>query len=163
MTVYLITTIKNFVGLEDERPETDGVPIGSRLLEADAGVELMYVGDYYAEGMLEIADGGEVDDTVLLGSVTLTLVEADASAGEVVAGAELAANLIAAINGTDGINSANADIRAEAAGADVRVIARERGAAGNMLDSVYTPTDASANAFTAATLAGGFDPWQDLP
>lgn len=164
MTVYLITSIHNFVCLNaDERPDVAGVPIGSRITVADTGAVEMYVGDYYAEGLLEIADNGEADDTILIGSVTLTLVAADPSAGEVVADASLAANIIAAVNGTDGINAANADVRAEADGADVRVIARVPGDAGNALDSVYTATDASTNAFTAATLDGGQDPWQALP
>lgn len=161
MTVYLITSIQNFVGLAaDDKPES--APMGSRFLAADTPAEFIYVGDYYAEGLLEIADGGEADDTVLLGSVTLTLVAADPGAGQVLAGAGLAQRLVDAINGEDGINSANADIRAELAGADVRVIARERGDAGNALDSVYTANDASSNAFAAATLGGGYDPWQAM-
>ena len=163
MTVYLIGAIKTFVGLEDERPEMVDVPIGSRTLEADTGDEFIYVGDYHAEGLLELADGGEAGDTILLGAVTLTLVAEDPAAGEVEAGAGLAERIVAAVNGTDGINTANAAIRAEAAGADVRVVAREPGSAGNALDSVYTAIDASANAFTAATLEDGYDQWQVLP
>lgn len=161
MTVRLVTTIKAFVGLEaDEKPAD--APVGSRFLEADTGDEFIYVGDYYAEGLLEIADGGEAGDTILLGSVTLTLVASEPSAGEVEAGAGLASRIVAAINGTDGINTANPDVRAELVNGDVRVIARERGSDGNSLDSVYTEDDASANAFTAATLGGGYDHWQEL-
>lgn len=164
MTVYLIGSIQNRVCLDaDERPSVEGVPIGSRITVADTGVVEMYVGDYYAEGLLEITDGGEADDTILLGSVTLTLVAADPEAGQVVAGTDLASRVAAAVNGTDGINSANADISAEVVGADVRVIARVAGDAGNALASVYTAFDVSTNAFTAATLAGGYDPWQALP
>lgn len=163
MTVYLIGSIKRFVCLDaDVRPDADGL-IGSRVEVLDTSTEEMYVGDYYAEGLLTIADNGEADDTILLGSVTLTLVDADPTEGEIADGADLAANLVAAVNGTDGINGANADIRAEISGANVRVIARDVGTAGNSLAAVYTANDASANAFGASTLAGGYDQWQALP
>lgn len=167
MTVYLIGTIKNFVGLTDERPsDMAEVPIGSRLLEADSGAEFMYVGDYYATGVLTLADVPEATDTLLVGATTYTFVASGANeAGEINVGASVAAavaNILAALAGTDGWNTVNAAVTAEAIAADeIQVTAVEVGPDGEV-DSVYTNSGAGTNDFGAATLEGGHDQWQAL-
>jgi hypothetical protein len=170
MTVLRIGTIHRYVGLDgDEKPL--GVPVGSRFLEADDSVEFIYIGNvYYAEGLLTMADAGDADDTVEVGAVMYTLVaapmEGDPDPGQIIVGgsaAATAANIIAAINGLDGWNTANADARAAADGGNVRVVARDPGLGGNSLASVYAAADGSTNAFAAATLLGAYDAWQALP
>lgn len=169
MTVYLIGTVKRFVCLDaDVRPNTDGVPIGSRLTVADTGAEEMYVGRYYASGVLTVDDQPEAADEIELGATTYTFVASGANeAGEVNVGASVAAaivNIVAAINGTDGYNTANASVSAEATAADeITVTAIATGTAENAVATVYTPTAAVSNAFAAATLTGGFDEWTELP
>lgn len=170
MTVALITTIKRFVGLDaDTKPEGADIPIGSRFLEADDAAEFIYIGtSYFGTGTLEMADQPDAGDTIAIGARTYTFV-ADIdfdTEDEISAGAnqaEATVNIIAAINGTDGVNSANADVAAVASGADVVLTARDHGAAANSIGTVYTASGASVNAFAAATLAGGFDSWQALP
>lgn len=168
MTVYLIGATQRFVCLDaDDRPT--GVPIGSRVLVADTSAEEMYVGDYYASGVLTVADAGEVNDTIEVGGTTYTLVAAEDfdTAGEIPVGAtaaETLASIIAAINGTDGVNSAQADVTALDQGdGTILVTAIAVGSGGNSLASVYTAAVASTNAFAAATLLGGHDQWQVLP
>lgn len=171
MTVYRVTTIHRYVGLDaDSKPEGDHIPIGSRFLEADDAAEFVYVGqEYHAEGVLVMADQPDVDDEIDIGDTTYTFV-AQATmtpvAGNIRIGtnqASATANIIAAINGSDGWNTANPDVTAELVGADVRLVAQEHGAAGNAIPTVYTADDDSANAFSDGTLLGGFDAWQALP
>lgn len=166
MTVYLIRAIKNFVGLAADIKPTSGVPIGSRFLAADTPKEFMYVGDYYATGVLTIDDVPEAADEILLDGVTYTFVASGANeAGEINIGASVAAavaNILAAIAGTDGWNTPHATATAEATGADeITVTAVEVGAAGE-IDSVYTNDGAGTNAFGAATLTGGHEQWQEM-
>ena len=169
MTVYLIGTVKHFVCLDgDTRPSTDDVPIGSRLTVADTGAEEMYVGRYYAAGVLTVDDQPEADDTILVGATTYTFLASGANeAGEVNVGASVAAaivNIVAAINGTDGYNTANASVTAAATAADeITVTSKVTGVAANTVATVYTPNAAVTNAFAAATLTGGYDEWTELP
>lgn len=170
MTVALIGTIKNFVGLSsDTKPVNADIPIGSRFAQADTPSEYIYIGDgYFATQTLVMADKPDATDTILIGATTYTFRDtADFdTAGEIDIGATQAtatAAIIAAINGTDGVNSANADVVASADGSDVLITALVYGAAANSLDTVYTASGASANAFGAATMAGGYDAWQVLP
>jgi len=167
MTVYQITTIKRFVGLEDERPgDMSEVPTGSRLLEADTATEFIYVGDYFATGTLTMAANADADDTILLDETTYTFVVEEPSEDEIEIGGTIAATLIniaAAINGTDGINTAHESVTAEVSGADtVLVTALDVGSDGEVA-SVYTHDGEGTNAFGAATLEGGHDQWQELP
>jgi hypothetical protein len=169
VTVYLIATIENYVCLDaDVRPVTTDIPIGSRMLVADTGAEEMYVGDYYASGVLSVDDQPEAADTILVGATTYTFLASGANeAGEVNVGASIAAaivNIVAAINGTDGYNTANASVTAEATAADeITVTSIVTGTAANAVATVYTPTAAVTNAFAAATLTGGHDEWTELP
>jgi hypothetical protein len=171
MTVFRITTIHRYVGLDADEKPLEGVPVGSRFLEADDAVEFINIGAYYAEGLLEMADAGEVDDAIAIGDTTYTIIAAPEDpavpeAGDVAIGATAAltaAAIVAAINGTDGHNDPDPAVRAELVGVDVRVIALEPGADGNTIATVYTEDDASANAFADETLLGAYDAWQALP
>lgn len=172
MTVYLIPdAIHHFVCLDgDTRPNTDDVPIGSRLLVADTGAEEMYVGRYYATGVLTV-DQPEVGDTIDIGCTTYTFVDDCMAAcdGDIEVGASVAeavSNIVAAINGTDGINTVNPDVSAEATGAaEITVTSLVTGTAANSIGTVYTPgcCSCSMSAFGAATLAGGHNEWTALP
>jgi hypothetical protein len=172
MTVYRIDTIQRFVALEDERPDDmSGVPIGSRLLEADTATEFIYVGEYYASGVLTMAANAEVDDEISIGDATFVFIEdgeeVTPGTGDILIGASVAAtveNIIAAVNGTDGVNEANADVTAAPGGAgEVVLTAIEFGDAANAITTVYTHDDGSENSFADATLTGGYDQWQALP
>lgn len=153
----------------DVRPNTTGIAIGSRVLVADTSAEEMFVGYYYAAGVLTVAEQPEVDDTIDVGSTTYTFVadEDFDAADEIAVGstvAEAVANIVSAINGTDGVNSANADVSAEATAAgEVTITSFVTGTAANAKQTVYTPSGTVANAFAAATLTGGYDEWTALP
>jgi hypothetical protein len=171
MTVYQITTIKRFVALEDERPgDMSEVPIGSRLLEADTATEFIYVGDYYATGLLTMAANAEVDDAIDIGEATYTFIadgeEVTPEPGEIIIGDDVAATvaaIIAAINGTDGVNEANEDAFALAGDAgEVLFTALAVGSDGEVATS-YTHDDGNENSFADETLVGGYDQWQELP
>ena len=173
MTVYRVDRIQRFVGLEDERPETTDIPIGSRMLEADTGDEYIFVGYYFASGVLTLTDQAEVGDAIDIGCATYTFISEPGDCdpaqepGEIVIGdsiAETAMNIAAAINGTDGVNAPNDDVTAEVTGADeVTVTSRVHGADANAITTVYTPDACVASAFAEATLTGGYDEWQALP
>ena len=101
-------------------------------------------------------------DTFTLGTKVFTFVASGADAdGEVNVGANLAAaqaNIVAAINGTDGWNVAHGLVSAGAFAANVSNIrARISGVAGNSIASTETFT-AVTNIFAAATLLLGVDP-----
>lgn len=108
-----------------------------------------------AQGTLTMSVQPTSGDTVLLGSKTYTFVPdgTENADGEVSVGGDLAGakvNIVAAINGTDGISTANADVSAAAFSEnDCVITALVGGIAGNSLDSVYT---GDTNAFDAATL-----------
>jgi hypothetical protein len=167
MTVRLITSIERFVGLDGETKPVD-VPIGSVFLEADDAVEFIFVGDdYYATGTLEMADAGEATDEIDIAATNYVILASGANeAGEINVGgsaAATAANIVAAVNGTDGFNTANPDVTAALIGSDVALTAITPGADGNSITTVYTPVATSTNAFAGATLAGGQAAWQALP
>jgi hypothetical protein len=168
VTVYQIATIQRWIGLDADIRPTGLIPYGSRFLVADTAAEEIYYGGDPATGVLDVADVPDVGDTLLVGAVTYTFVAGVDfnAAGEIAQGATVAAavaNIVAAINGTDGVNTANADASAVAGTGEVSVTARAVGTAGNSLDTVYTPDDDSANAFAAATLLGAVDAWIELP
>lgn len=171
MTVYVVPdAIHSYICLAgDTRPDTTGLPIGSRVIVADTSAEEMFVGYYYASGVLTVSDQPEAGDTIDIGSTTYTFVadEDFDSADEIAVGASVAeavANIVSAINGTDGVNSANADVSAEATGAgEVTITSFVTGTAANAKQTVYTPNAAVTNAFAAATLTGGYDEWTTLP
>jgi hypothetical protein len=167
MTVYRITTIQRFVGLDADTKPT-GVPFGSRFLEADDAAEFIYVGLYYAAGTLPVTSLPEDSDTIDIGCTAYTFTACAACDGEIAPGmnvAEAVANIVAAINGTDEINMPNPDVTAEASGTTITLTAIEPGAGGNMIGTVYTADccSCSDNAFDEATLLGGYDAWQELP
>lgn len=166
MTVFRIGTIERYVGLDADTKPSD-VPIGSTFLEADDAVEFIFVGDvYHATGTLDMADAGDAADEFTVEDTTYVLAAADPGAGEVLVGASAtltATNIVAAINGTDGINTANPYVTAALSGADVVITAIEPGTAPNAYTTTYTASDDSANDFDAATLGGGIAAWQALP
>lgn len=102
------------------------------------------------------------DDTMTIGTKVYTFT-ADGTAaadGEIDVGADLAdakTLVVAAINGTDGINTAHPDVTAAAfSGDDCVITAKVKGTAGNAIASTETFT-AGTNVFDGATLAGGVD------
>lgn len=101
-------------------------------------------------------------DTMTIGSKVYTFVPVgtDTADGEVSIGADLAGAkvaIVAAINGTDGVNTAHTLVSAAAFVADDCVItAFAGGTEGNSVVTVETFT-AATNIFGAGTLAGGLD------
>ena len=117
-----------------------------------------------AQGTLTMATKPTADDTVTIGSTVYTFKASQSAAGEVEIGADVAAskvNLVAAINGTDGVNSADPLVTAaDFAGDDMVVTAIKAGTTGNAIASEETFTDGS-DAWDAATLGttqAGADP-----
>lgn len=115
-----------------------------------------------ASGSLTMDTQPTAGDTVVIGGKTYIFVPVwtDTADGEVSIGADVAAaqaNLVAAINGTDGISTANAYVRASAFASDVSTItALIGGTAGNAIATTETFT-AETNVFAAATLGSGVD------
>lgn len=144
------------------------VTIGSDVYEfcADAAQSLTGGSDFAADieasatksqGTLTVDTQPTAGDTMTVGATTYTVVPAGTAnaAGEIDRGADLAAaqvNIVAAINGTDGYNSANASASAAAFGGNASVItALIGGVAGDSIASTETFT-AGTNVFDAATL-----------
>jgi len=94
-------------------------------------------------------------DTMTVDTTVYTFVETAASAGDIAVGdnlLETAANIVAAINGTDGVNTAHATVSAAGGGAGVVILtARTGGVAGDSIATTETFT-AVGNVFDAATL-----------
>jgi hypothetical protein len=102
------------------------------------------------------------DDTMTIGTKVYTFT-ADGTAaadGEIDVGADLAdakTLVVAAINGTDGINTAHTQVTAAAfSGDDCTITASTKGTAGNAIVSTETFT-AGTNVFDSATLEDGVD------
>ena len=110
-----------------------------------------------ATGTLSMATKPTADDTVVIGANTYTFVATWAAEGDVEIGALVAnsqANLVAAINGSDGNNTAHPLVTAAAfASDDMVVTAKSVGTAGN-LATTETFTD-ETDAWGAATMSGG--------
>jgi hypothetical protein len=115
-----------------------------------------------ASGTLTMDTQPTSGDTVTIGNKVFTFVPAGTATadGEVSIGADLAgaqAALVAAINGTDGINDAHTQVTAAAFAADDCVItAIVGGTAANAYATTETFT-AVTNVFAAATLGSGAD------
>ncbi len=106
----------------------------------------------------------DADDTTAIAGTTYTAkaVGAATSAGQFELGTDstsAAANLAAAVNGTDGVNSANANVTASVSGAAVTITAKIGGAAGSAL-ALTDNLDAFTWASSATALTGGTDPTQ---
>jgi hypothetical protein len=118
-----------------------------------------------AQGTLTIAEPVTADDTFTIDTTVYTLkAGATAAAGEVGMGADEAATklaIVAAINGTDGFNSAHPTVSAAAfAGDDCVLTALAGGTAGDAIATTETFTHVS-NVFDAGTLGtttAGVDP-----
>ena len=111
-----------------------------------------------AKGTLTLASGILADDTITLGATTYTFKAAAAAAGEITIGGTLnvqAENIIAAINGTDSRNSANASVTAAISGSNVIFTAIIGGVAGDAIASTETLT---AGGFDATTIGATFGP-----
>jgi len=108
-----------------------------------------------SQGTLTVDTNPIVGDTFTIGTTVYTFVASGAVAGEINAGINLAAaklNIVAAINGTDGINTAHADVSAAAfATNDCVLTALVGGTAGDAIATTET-FDAETNVFDAATL-----------
>ena len=169
MTVQRIATIQRYIGQSgDTKPA--GAVVGSRFVAADTATEYISIGAAIAAtGVLTLAAQPEVTDEIDIAATNYVFVaEVDADTnGEIGIGADAAgalANIVAAINGTDGWNTANPDVTAEATGAgEITLTAITAGAAGNSITTVYTNSGLGTNAFADATLTGGYDEWQVLP
>lgn len=119
-------------------------------------------------GTLTMAAQPGANETVVIGTagseVTYTFVGSNPQVGEVDLGADAAeaqANLVAAINGTDGINEPHPEVSASAFIADVCTITA---LVGGVVGDSITTTDTLVGAgdgFAAAALAGGADATAD--
>lgn len=118
-----------------------------------------------SQGILTIAEPLTADDTITVGATTYTFkAGATAVAGEIgIGGSEAATKLaiVAAINGTDSINTANASVTASAFSADVCTLtAIKGGVAGDLIATTSALTHISNvfNAVTLGTTTAGVDP-----
>jgi len=117
-----------------------------------------------SNGALTMVAQPGATETVVIGSVgsevTYTFVGSNPVAGEVDVGASAAeaqANLVAAINGTDGVNTAHTEVSASAFNANVSTITA---LIGGVASDAITTTDTLVGAgdgFAAGTLANGAD------
>lgn len=120
-----------------------------------------------AQGTLTVDTLPTAGDTMTIGNTTYTFVASGDfdTAGEIpIAAGDLAAtkvSIVDAINGDDGVNTANAEASAAAfVGNDCVLTALQPGTAGNSVDTTETFT-AGTNVFDAATLGtttAGVDP-----
>ena len=111
-----------------------------------------------ATGTLTLAAGIVADNTMTVGATVYTFKAAAAAAGEITIGGTLnvqAENIIAAINGTDSRNSANASVTAEISGSNVVLTAIIGGLVGHAIAT--TETFGGSSAFGGAVLAGSDD------
>jgi hypothetical protein len=116
-----------------------------------------------AQGTLTLPTIPVAGDSMQIGDQTYVFVASGAgdSAGEISIGANVAAskiNIVAAINGTDGFNTANAKVSASAFSGDVCTLtARYGGAVGNSVvtTQLITPADGVFNAATLGTTTAG--------
>ena len=94
-------------------------------------------------------------DTMDINGRTYTFVVTPVASGQVAVGADVAAarlNIVAAINGTDGLNTAHPDVTAAAfVGNDMVLTAKVKGTAGDAITTTENFT-AVGNVFDAATL-----------
>ena len=110
-----------------------------------------------SQGKLTVDTQPTVGDTLTIGTKTYTVVtdETAASDGEVDAGADLAdfkTLLVAAINGTDGINTAHTQVTAAAfSGDDCVITASTKGISGDSIATTETFTEGT-NVFDGTTL-----------
>lgn len=115
-----------------------------------------------ATGTLTVDTKPTAGDTMTIGTrkYTFVAVAAGDADGEIEVGADKAgaqANIVAAINGTDGHNTAHPDVTAAAFAADACVItAKIGGTKGNSIATTETFT-ANSNIFAAAELGTGAD------
>jgi hypothetical protein len=150
------------------------VTIGSRVYQFRTGLTALTSGNVEvdvsargtkASGTLTIAEPVTAGDTIVIGDQTYVFVTGAANApGEIGIGANEAAtkvNIPAAINGTDGINTANTKVVAasEFSSDTLALTARFTGIQGNSIVTAELGqglTHAS-NVFSGATLANGVD------
>lgn len=106
-------------------------------------------------GTLTVDTNPTADDTMTIGETEYTFVESTPEAGEIAIGVDVAAtqlNIVAAINGTDGINTAHPLVSAgDFASDDSIITALIGGTAGDAIATTETFT-AVTNVFDAATL-----------
>lgn len=140
------------IGADVYEIDTDGVVTGGRLaVDVSAGAAVA------AQGTLTVTLQPTAGDTMTVGAVMYTFVALgqDDLAGEITVGANVAAArlaIVAAINGTDGHNTAHPTVTAAAFVAAASVItAKTPGTAGNSIVTTETFTDV-ASGFDAATL-----------
>lgn len=112
-----------------------------------------------ASGTLTLDTNPTADNTMTIGTVVYTFKAAAAVAGDIAIGVDLAAtktNVIAAIKGTDGLNTAHPVVTCGTFSGNVLTItAKAVGAAGNIATTeTFT---AVTNVFGAATLEGGLN------
>lgn len=145
--------------------EVDTEGAGAFLTSGNIAVDLSGGSTVAAQGTLTIAEPVTADDTLTLGATVYTFkAGATAVAGEIGLGADEAATklaIVAAINGTDGFNTANASVSAAAFATDDCVLtALEPGTAGNSVVSTETFTHVSnvLDAATIGTTTAGVDP-----
>lgn len=168
LAALAFTHNQNVLAVGAATKEAETITIGTAVFEIDLGGGVS-TGRYAvtltasataAAGTLTFAENAVDTNTVTIGTTVYTFVAAAAAAGEVTIGADASGsidNLIAAINGTDGINTAHGRVTAAAGAGDTMVItATIKGTGFN----TYATTDtlAGASAWGAVTMAGGADP-----
>lgn len=113
-----------------------------------------------ASTILSMAVNPTATDTFVLAGDEYTFVDADPGGLEILIGIDLPATklaVIAAINGTDGINTRNSDaFSGPFIGNDVEIFARLTGTDGNALTSESSFTSGS-NSFNGLVFSGGVD------
>lgn len=112
-----------------------------------------------ATGSLTLDTNPTADNTMTIGTVVYTFKAAAAVEGDIAIGVDLAAtkvNVVAAIKGTDGINTEHPVVTCGNFAANVLTItAKDVGSSGNVVTSeTFT---AITNVFGAATLEGGLN------
>jgi len=139
--------------------DTDDSVTGDNIL-----VDLTGGSEVAAKGTLTVAVQPAADDTMTIGTTEYTFVGSSPGVEDIDIGADAAeaqANIVAAINGTDGINSAHPLVTIAAFAADDAVItAITPGTAGNSIDTTETFASGS-NVFDAVelgTTTAGVDP-----
>lgn len=170
----------NFLALPAAVTSQETVTVGSKTWEVDTegssafltsgniAVDLSGGSTVASQGTLTIAEPLTIDDDMTIGATVYVFkAGATAAAGEIGIGADEAATkiaIVAAINGTDGFNTANASVSASAFAGDVTTLtALEPGTVGDAVATTEAPTGLTHasnifNAVTLGTTTAGVDP-----
>jgi len=114
-----------------------------------------------SQGTLTVTEQPSADETITIGTTEYTFKAVADEDGEIPLGVDEATtklNIVAAINGTDGINTAHADVSAAAFSGDTCIItALVGGTAGDAIATTETMVNGSFDAATLGTTTAGVD------